>query len=1099
MINYEEVLRLSVRIGILNSDGLARGTQRALEEFVKNLERQDVLVSFCLYSNRIPEADIMIGTYDKSRLIRRLVDEGKLSLSKTREAFDIQEIEFEGKNTLFVSGYDGQGLAYALYELAERVSSQSIINLVDPLAEEPALQIREVFDFFNNFHLDRVWFYDPNYWEAYFSLLARNRINTFTLVFGYRNTNFLPFLPHFVSLPEYEEVTVEGISEEELAKNQKALKTITETAADYGIEFHLGIWQFKLDTSSHPLPLPQPKIRLTGLTPENSVEYTYLALKKLIADFPAINGFSIRRGDTEREKSGNSKLEEFLLRTLGEVLAENGHDRKLRLLAGDFRPETVNQLIAKGIPVYLSTKYGQNTLTLSSQPPDSLKDSNREQTKYFHEIWGCGSHRILLWGNPLYLRQLTEELKAFGSEGLAITPPLALKGYGDQPGEWPLLTPEHQYYTWEFERYWYFYTLVGRLSYNPKLPGEVLLREFNRRFGRNGPAIIDLYHLASGVLDIYLKFHDTGDTMECWPEIDTGGALDYYYQRSPADRDIFCSCREYVDEYLRNKPSGRITPETVAERLENLGRIIVDKVRKELDLNLLRISALSEEWRMTLNDFSILGNLALFHSARIKAAVYLGLYYETTDLSVLYHSKEYLCQARRLWEKIVDATTDLYYPWMVTGPHAAGHWATRLPLLRDDERRVETLIKKHLDRGHLEIGFDFGGPPPASGRENPDPALLQSNYHAEVGYLAIDPRTEYSAEKKYGWVKSAGLIGVSPPALRLTDQDLAPAPDNQRDSRRTFTDRLCQDLIMSYNPATFRVDLQPGTYRIRVLVCDRSPRMESHGPMSIALNERVLAKDLFIPTGKEVILTETLEVTDALLVNFEAAPEGDWFISALEIIPTVPVIKHSPSKWEHGQPLTVEASVFAENPVQHVHLYYRLESEENYKLLPMVQHRSAIYRAEIKEEIRWGAEKVYYYLTASDGKTESTLGSKETPFSVRWGSTSHQQLYCYHSVPERITTETGLRLELKVSDPDLVEGVCLYVRRLLPQGQKAEDFLEIPMPAAATEVFSVEIPNEYLSGAYALLYHFRVFTKMEKGFVFPDPFQTKPYYVIYFE
>ena len=65
MINFEEVLRLSVRIGILNPDGLARGTQRALEEFVKNLERQDVFVSFSLYSNRIPEADIMIGTYDK--------------------------------------------------------------------------------------------------------------------------------------------------------------------------------------------------------------------------------------------------------------------------------------------------------------------------------------------------------------------------------------------------------------------------------------------------------------------------------------------------------------------------------------------------------------------------------------------------------------------------------------------------------------------------------------------------------------------------------------------------------------------------------------------------------------------------------------------------------------------------------------------------------------------------------------------------------------------------------------------------------------------------------------------------------------------------
>lgn len=1097
---------MSVRIGILNPEGLARGAQRALEALVENLEKQNIFVNFCLYSNRIPEADIMIGTYNKSRLIRSLVDEGKLNLQKTQEALSIQELEFEGKNTLFVSGYDGRGLAYALYELAERVSSQSVINLVDPLSEEPALVIREIFTFFNSFALDSVWFYNPEYWETYFSLLARNRINSFTLVFGYHNTNFIPFLPHFVKLPEYDEVVVEGISQEELEKNQKALKTITETAADYGIDFYLGIWQMKFADQFYPLHFLEPRIWLKGLNQKNCPEYTYLALKRLIIDFPAINGFSVRRIGADENQSRMS--EEFLLNTLGVVLTENGRDRRLRLLAGDFPPETIEELSSKGVPVYISTRYGRNSLALPSKPPDLPGDSHLEQVKPFHEIWGCGSHRILFWGNPDYLRQLTEDLKALGSMGAAVTPPLALKGFGDETGQWPLLTPNHQYYTWEFERYWYFYTLFGRLLYNPGVPGDVLLREFIRRFGKKGPAMIDLCHLSSEVLGIYLNFHDIGDNLECWPEIDTGGALDYYYHRPTADRDIFCSCSEYVQEYLCNKPSGRVTPEAVAERLETIGRIIIEKVQEELDLDFQSTLALSKEWRMMLNDFSILGNLALFHSARIRAAIKLGLYYETTDLVVLYHSKDYLHRARRLWERVVASTNDLYSPWMVTGPLDAGHWASKLPLLRGDERRIEALIKEETTRGHLEIGFDFGGPPPANNKQNPYRALPMEDYeyhqyYVEEGYLAVDNRTDYSPEKKYGWVKSAGLIGVSPPLLCLTDQDLDPVHrvtkrDNQTDYKKLYGDQLRNDLVKGYNPATFRVDLQPGTYQIRVLLCDRSTQAESHGPMSITLNERVLAKDLSVPTGKEVILTDTMSLTDSLLVNFEAAPEGDWFISALEIIPTVPVIKHSPTQLEKGQPLTIETTVFAQDPIQQVNLWYRLESEREYKSLPMDLQSSSIYKAEVEEEITWGAEKIYYYLTASDGKNETRLGAAESPFCVRWKPASNQLPYCYHTVPEKILVNKGLHLELKISDPELVKAVYLYCQRINPQHQREEEFLEIPMQAAA-DVFSVEVPEEYLSGACGFLYHFRVFTKMDTGFIFPDPLQTTPYYFMRFD
>lgn len=47
-----------------------------------------------------------------------------------------------------------------------------------------------------------------------------------------------------------------------------------------------------------------------------------------------------------------------------------------------------------------------------------------------------------------------------------------------------LLTPDYRYYDYEFERYWHFFQVFGRVAYNPNTPSEVWEREFERRFGK---------------------------------------------------------------------------------------------------------------------------------------------------------------------------------------------------------------------------------------------------------------------------------------------------------------------------------------------------------------------------------------------------------------------------------------------------------------------------------------------------------------------------------------------------------------------------------------------------------------------------------------
>src|SRR5260370_42336928 len=100
---------------------------------------------------------------------------------------------------------------------------------------------------------------------------------------------------------------------------------------------------------------------------------------------------------------------------------------------------------------------------------DFLKKPRSYQ--FFWEVWGLGSHRLLLWGNPAYVRRAVSTFRLGDTVGFEIDPPLAQKGFGNRPGERGVFTPANHdrvFWTWEFERYWLVYQLWGRLSYGPR-------------------------------------------------------------------------------------------------------------------------------------------------------------------------------------------------------------------------------------------------------------------------------------------------------------------------------------------------------------------------------------------------------------------------------------------------------------------------------------------------------------------------------------------------------------------------------------------------------------------------------------------------------
>ena len=114
---------------------------------------------------------------------------------------------------------------------------------------------------------------------------------------------------------------------------------------------------------------------------------------------------------------------------------------------------------------------------------DLLRYPQRYQMNW--RLWNGGTARVLLWGDPEYVRRYRRSTALYDSPNWDVQEPLATKMEAQRPDLPPfdLMPAQYRYYDYEFERYWHFFQVWGRLGYNPDTPAEVWQHEFRRRFG----------------------------------------------------------------------------------------------------------------------------------------------------------------------------------------------------------------------------------------------------------------------------------------------------------------------------------------------------------------------------------------------------------------------------------------------------------------------------------------------------------------------------------------------------------------------------------------------------------------------------------------
>jgi len=166
---------------------------------------------------------------------------------RSPESFAVRKRTDNGTPSITISGAGETGLGYGIFELLGQVeaspSGLDVYRAVTEVERQPEIKVRSLAMSLYNRDLERDWFFSKDFWNQYFALLAKSRLNQFTLIFGHQTSYFAPVFPFMIDVPGYERVRTPEYTQEERRKNLEALRMISALADEWGIRYVLGIWQ----------------------------------------------------------------------------------------------------------------------------------------------------------------------------------------------------------------------------------------------------------------------------------------------------------------------------------------------------------------------------------------------------------------------------------------------------------------------------------------------------------------------------------------------------------------------------------------------------------------------------------------------------------------------------------------------------------------------------------------------------------------------------------------------------------------------------------------------------------------------------------------
>lgn len=640
-----------------------------------------------------------------------------IALPTEPEGLVVRQLPHQGGTALVIHGADDRGLMYALLDVADRLDwaadpSTDLFGAIRDTTETPYVRDRSLSVYTMNRAHWESRFYDERYWSRYFDLLAASRFNRFLIVFGYENGGFLaPPYPYFFDTPGFPGVSMVDLTPEQQRRNLTALNRLIELAHDRGIAVSLGIWdhiyrgavqaggaEWTGDYQGRPVPNT-----VQGVTADNLSAYTLASLRELLVRVPAVDALQFRM----HEESGlkRSEMEGFWR----EVFAHVQKERPGMLIEARAKgtPDSIiNAALAQGVNLRIETKYWMEQMGLPFHPTHVNPPNQRDRRHGYADLlrfpqryqmtwrlWNGGTTRVLLWGDPEYVRRYSESTQLYDSPNWDVQEPLATKMEAQRPDmpAFELMPAKYRHYEYEFERYWYFYQVWGRVGYNPGTAADIGQREFQRRFGAAGPALAAGLHRASGVLPMIVAAvypYSLFPTTRGWAERQSLGVnLADYAANEGTDIQQFESFADAAKRLIAGGTTPRRTPEATSRWFDAAADDILTAVKQaEAAIGQGRTA----EFDATITDLRLLAQLARFHARRAIAAVHYNLFKRNLRLAELLAATLVEKEAVAAWRELVAVAGDRYTFDLAMGARnhsLCGHW-------RDELKKLEVNLKE---------------------------------------------------------------------------------------------------------------------------------------------------------------------------------------------------------------------------------------------------------------------------------------------------------------------------------------------------------------------------------------------------------------------
>ncbi|MGL4630870.1 MAG: hypothetical protein ACRCVT_06655 [Leadbetterella sp.] len=695
-----------------------RLVQYAVNQLYKHCKQKDIIIHSSLAAKQGKASlKIIFGINNLHDPASLLLKKYHAIAPKKPESLCIKKLTIEGQKTIFISGFDAQGLMYALLDVAERIrlskNPEDIYKQVLPIMESPDTQVRAISQYTMNRAFWESKFYDITYWEMYLDNLAKNRFNSFVVVFGYENGGFMaPCYPYFFNTQGFETIRMVGIDSASQQKNINHFRKLIDMCHERGIQFTAGIFdhiyragvqggaiQGKWNLDSKP-----SYSQVGGVSAENLIPYTKKALSQFIKTFPQLDAILFRIHYESGLKASESDA--FWTDVFKTIKSDAPH-LKIDLHAKELPESVIDSALLVGIPFRISTKFwmeqmGQPFHATQTNPEksprrQSYSDLLRYPKKFnIHwRLWNAGTTRILNWGDPAWVKRFVKETHLYNGEGFEVNEPFMMKMEGQAHDEAPyeLLPKENQFYTYEFEKYWLFFKLFGRLGYNPNTDSSIWEREFEMKFGKEtGSIVSNAIAKSSEVLPRiiattypYILFPMTRG----WAEKHHLGSLAFYASNQATDIAQFTGFEEEAKLLISNRKTAKYHQTLNARWYWNTYADLQNQI-KNIDKNQIDRN---KELANSLIDVRILSYLAKYHACRIPAAIYYNIYTQTQNGSALDSAIVHEKNAIGVWEELVHAVGNHYHHDLKVGApryKLNGHWRDEL---QDLKTEFEELIK----------------------------------------------------------------------------------------------------------------------------------------------------------------------------------------------------------------------------------------------------------------------------------------------------------------------------------------------------------------------------------------------------------------------